>query len=81
MNRRLHVQPKSIIIVLKNIISLTCITIVGKGASVFDYALEEGIKQNISSEIDWPNNACDSYNKYLDDVSLLRQMKVRILYY
>lgn len=53
-------------------------TIVGKGVSVFDYALEEGIKRNISSEIDWPNNACDSYNKYLDDVSLLRQMKVRI---
>lgn len=53
-------------------------TVVGKGVSVFDYALEEGIERNISSEIDWPNNACDSYNKYLDDVSLLRQMKVRI---
>lgn len=46
--------------------------VVGKGVSVFDYVLEEGIEWNILFEIDWLNNVCDSYNKYLDDVSLLR---------
>ncbi|XP_061162615.1 uncharacterized protein LOC133171833 [Saccostrea echinata] len=48
----------------------------GKGVSLFDYALEEATRNDLLTKENWPDTACDSYTKFLDDVSLLVQLKV-----
>ena len=48
----------------------------GKGSSVFDYMIDQAVQQELASEKDWPIDATNSYIKYLDDVSLLKDMKV-----
>lgn len=38
--------------------------------------IDQAVQQELASEKDWPIDATNSYIKYLDDVSLLKDMKV-----
>ena len=38
--------------------------------------IDQAVQQELASEKDWPIDATNSYIKYLDDVSLLKEMKV-----
>ena len=38
--------------------------------------IDQTVQQELASEKDWPIDATNSYIKYLDEVSLLKDMKV-----